>query len=226
MRTAIMSCSLLLGCAGAGLGRADGAYASVGDVAVEKNGVDVLAIQARLEAHISSGAASEEDRERAYARVQVPDDGTAAYAFARAAVAGRVAEVRGLSATKLVRETEAYARLSLDRDPEFRRGAARRMLGTLYVMAPNLVRHGDSEDGLELLERQVDRYPDDPANHLRLAEGYLALGDPEAARQPLCQAAMNMRRSERTAEQQRLLRQLLEEIELGRQRLCHRGDGS
>jgi hypothetical protein len=61
------------------------------------------------------------------------------------------------------------------------------MLGTLYVLAPgSVVRHGDSEEGLELLDKQVRRYPQDPQNHLRLAEGYVALGDPEASYDLLC----------------------------------------
>ncbi len=141
-----------------------------------------------LEARIEAGTSSEDDREQAYASVvAAPDDGTADYAFARAALAGRLAELRGLGAGKLVTEAERFARLSLERDPDYDEGAATRMLGTLYVMAPGrLVEHGDAEDGLSMLEDLVDARPDDPRNHLRVAEAYIALDDPDPAVEFLC----------------------------------------
>jgi len=61
------------------------------------------------------------------------------------------------------------------------------MLGTLYVLAPtSFVRHGDSEVGLDLLEKQMRLYPQDPVNHLRLAEGFVALSDPDPAYELVC----------------------------------------
>jgi hypothetical protein len=61
------------------------------------------------------------------------------------------------------------------------------LLGTLYVIAPAVVlEHGDSEQGIELLEGLVAAHPDVMENHLRLAEGYIALGDPAPARPHLC----------------------------------------
>ena len=84
-------------------------------------------------------------------------------------------------------DVERNAELSRTRDPEFREGAATRLLGTLYVMAPaTLVSHGNSESGIELLEGLVAKYPDSLENHLRLAEGYLALGDTKPAHPHLC----------------------------------------
>ena len=63
------------------------------------------------------------------------------------------------------------------------------MLGTLYVIAPGaLVKHGDSERGLELLEGLVSEHPEIVENHLRLAEAYIALGDPDPAG-PSCACA-------------------------------------
>jgi hypothetical protein len=74
---------------------------------------------------------------------------TAASTFARAAVTGRLVQQKGLRAANLVPEIERFARRSRELDPDFRDGAATRLLGTLYVVAPaTLLRHGDSEVGL------------------------------------------------------------------------------
>lgn len=155
--------------------------------------VDPRGVLDGLEADIESGAASEDDRKRAYDTVAAAkDDGSADYAFARAALAGRLAELRGVKAGKLVTEAETYARLTLERDPEYDDGAATRMLGTLYVMAPGrLVEHGDAEDGLSMLEDLVEARPDDPRNHLRVAEAFIALDDPDPAVEFLCFAHAN-----------------------------------
>jgi hypothetical protein len=82
-------------------------------------------------------------------------------------------------AAHLLPEIERCARRSRDLDRDFRGGAATRLLGTLYVMAPaRLLEHGNSEVGLQLLEGLVETHPDVLENHLRLAEAYIALGDP------------------------------------------------
>ena len=150
--------------------------------------VDPIGTLRVLEGEIEAGRASEDDRKRAYETVKAAsDDGSADYAFARAALAGRLAELRVVKAGKLVTEAETYARLALERDPEYDQGAATRMLGTLYVMAPGrLVEHGDAEEGLGMLEDLVAARPDDPRNHLRVAEAYIALDDPDPAVPFLC----------------------------------------
>lgn len=150
--------------------------------------IDARGILDALEADIEAGSATEDDRKRAYETVvAATDDGSADYAFARAALAGRLAELRGVKAGKLVTEAETFARLSMERDPEYDARAATRMLGTLYVMAPGrLVEHGDAEDGLSMLEDLVEDRPDDPRNHLRVAEAYIALDDPDPAIEFLC----------------------------------------
>lgn len=150
-------------------------------------GRDALALADKVEALIDAQALREEDRAAAYDAVKQWEDNTAAYAYARASLAGRLAETKGLGAALLIADMEKYARRSLALDPRFRNGAARRMLGTLYVLAPaQLVKHGDSETGLELLEKQAARYPSDPVNHLRLAEGFVALSDPDPAFEIVC----------------------------------------
>jgi hypothetical protein len=138
---------------------------------------------------ISEGRDKEVDREQAYDLIkEIPDDGSAGYAFARAALVGRVAEEKGLTAIWLVKEAELWARKSVERDPGYRDGAGRRMLGTLYVLAGDRLDNGDSETGLEILEELVEERPGDPVNRLRLAEGYVALGDHESAFEHLCAA--------------------------------------
>jgi hypothetical protein len=149
---------------------------------------DYQAIYDDLEAAIAEGRDSEDDRQQAMTRVrEIADDGTAAYAFARAAIVGRVAELRGVKAGKLVTEAEQWAKASIDRDPEYRQQAASRMIGSLWVMAPpRLVEHGDSEEGLELLESLAEAHPEVPENGLRAAEAYLFLGDTDPAIPHLC----------------------------------------
>lgn len=173
--------------------------------AAKNNG---LALSDALEALIAAGQDTPEDRAYAYEKVKAYEENTAAYAFARAAVTGRLVQQKGLLAANLVSEVERFARQSRDLDPNFRDGAATRMLGTLYVIAPaSLLQHGDSERGLELLEQQVKERPAILENHLRLAEAYVALGDAEPARPHLCRCLAG--KSALRRDDQKLLAQLM-----------------
>ncbi len=170
-----------------------------------------MAVHDGLEARIGAQTDTEADRKAAYQQVRaLEDDGSAEYALARAALAGRLAETRGAKAGKLVTEAEQFARLSLDRDRSLRDGAALRMLGTLYVLAPGrLLKQGDSEVGLEMLEDLVRSHPDDPRAQLRLAEAYLALGDPDPSIPHLCRAQSG--REALPADERRLLGRLVDD---------------
>lgn len=169
------------------------------------------AVHEALEQRIVSGTASEADREAALEKVRAaPDDQSAAYAYARASVAGRVAEGRGLKALKLLEEMRTWTRASIERDPGFEGMAATRMLGTLLALAGQHLDGGDSEEGLELLESVVKAHPDNPLNHLRLAEAYVALGDAESGYESLCAALAG--RAQLSSEEQRLLDKLVEEV--------------
>jgi len=171
-----------------------------------------------LELRVASGSVSDADRLAALEKLRVAeDDHTAAYAYARAAVAGRVAELRGLKALKILEEMRTWSLESIARDPGFEDMAAQRMLGTLYVLAGDHLDAGDSEDGLELLEAVVDSFPDRADNQLRLAEAYIALGDPDPGIEPLCLAALG--RAALSGEEQILLASLLEELG-GQDSLC------
>jgi hypothetical protein len=148
---------------------------------------DALAVSDALEDLIAAGKATPADRQYAYEFVRDDDSDTAAALFARAAVTGRFVQQKGLLAANLVADIERDARRSRALDPDFRGGAATRLLGTLYVVAPAaLLKHGNSEVGLELLEQLTAAHPDVLENHLRLAEAYIALGDPGPAASHLC----------------------------------------
>jgi hypothetical protein len=148
---------------------------------------DALALSDALEEMIAEGKDSPTDREYALKTIRAHPENTAAYAFARAAVAGRVVQSRGLGGTGLVSEVEHWAELSRKLDPSFRGGIATRMLGTLYTQAPSsLLEHGDSEQGLEMLEGLVKAHPDTLENQLRLGEAFVFQGDPASAKTYLC----------------------------------------
>lgn len=162
---------------------------------ITKAATSALALSDALEAMIENGSDTEEDRDLAYDLVKKLPTETAGDAFGRAAIAGRVAEKKGAIAlfstdknpSSLVSEAEEFAQKSRALDPAFRDGAATRMLGTLYVLAPaDMLKHGDSEDGLSMLEGLAKSKPDVLVNQLRLAEAYVALGDKEPAHEPLC----------------------------------------
>ena len=148
---------------------------------------DALQVYDTLEALIAEDDDTRNDRKLAFAAVRNRNEDTAAFQFAWAAIAGRLVQQRGLLAVNLVKDIETKARRSVELDPKFRNGAATRLLGTMYVVAPaSLVEHGNSELGLEMLLGLVDEYPNDPENHLRAAEAYIALNDPLPAAPHIC----------------------------------------
>jgi hypothetical protein len=161
-----------------------------------------------LEALIAEGRDTTADREFAYHAVRTHDEDTAASTYARAAITGRLVQQKGLLGANMVGDVERYARRSRELDPDFRDGAATRLLGTLYVIAPAaLLDHGDSETGLALLERLVQAHPDALENHLRVAEAYIALSDPAPATPHLCRCLAG--KSALRPDDQRLLAQLV-----------------
>ncbi|MCC6557327.1 MAG: hypothetical protein IT372_30620 [Polyangiaceae bacterium] len=188
MRAACLALVLALfpACAGGGAAAPSGLRPEL--AAAEPRGA--LALSDALEALIEAGVDTADDRAAAYERVRAREEPTAAYAFARAAITGRLAQARGLTAGLLVGEVERWALRSRELDPGFRDGAAARMLGSLYALAPAaLLEHGDSERGVELLEGLAAAHPEVPENHLRLGEALLALGDRDTAVPHLCRAA-------------------------------------
>lgn len=173
---------------------------------------DALAVSDALEALIAEGKDTPADREYAFEIVQTSDADTAADAFARAAVTGRLVQQRGLLGASLVGDVERSAMRSRELDPGFRGGAATRLLGTLFVIAPaSLLSHGDSEAGLTLLEGLVREHPGVLENHLRLAEAYVTLGDPDPAVAHLC-VCLEGRASLRPDDRQ-LLDQLVDNVD-------------
>ncbi len=174
---------------------------------------DALAVSDALEGLIAAGQDTPDDRKYAYDIVRAHTEDTAPSLFARAAVTGRLVQQKGLLAAHLVPEIERCARRSRELDPNFRGGAATRLLGTLYVMAPAmLLEHGNSEVGLQLLEGLVRVHPEVLENHLRLAEAYIALGDPAPAAPHLCRCLADQ--SALRPDDRRLLQQLIDDAAL------------
>ena len=183
------------------------------ELTVASDRQDPLAVSDALEALIAAGQDTPADRQYAYEVVRRDNEDTAPAMFARATVMGRFVQQKGLLAADLVPEIERCARRSRELDPGFRDGAATRLLGTLYVMAPaTLLRHGNSEIGIELLEGLVQTHPEVLENHLRLAEAYITLGDPSPAEPHLCLCLAH--RTTLRGDDQRLLRQLVEDARL------------
>jgi hypothetical protein len=183
MRASLLVVALL--CIGSACGVRSGAVHRELTAAADRH--DALAVSDSLEALIAVRGDTPADRQYAYDVVRGREEDTAPSMFARAAVTGRLVQQKGLLAANLVPEVERCARRSRELDPDFRGGAATRLLGTLYVMAPaGLLEHGDSEVGVELLEGLVRTHPDVLENHLRLAEAYIALNDPGPAVPHLC----------------------------------------
>jgi hypothetical protein len=176
---------------------------------------DTLALSDALEELIAAGKDTAADRAFAYKEVSAHEEpSSAAYAFARAAITGRYVQTHGLAGVRHIGEVETWARRSRELDPGFRGGAAARMLGTLYVLAPStMLSHGDSEEGLSLLEGLVKLHPEVPENHLRLAEALIALGDPAPAAPHLC-FCLGSPASLRP-DDQKLLDKLVKDAEMG-----------
>ncbi len=171
---------------------------------------DALAVADALEELIANGTDRAEDRQFAFDVVRAKPIDTAEYTYARAVVTGRLVQQRGLLGAELVGEVEHFARRSRELNPNFRTGAATRMLGTLYVIAPPaLLHHGDSETGLELLEGLVQAHPEVIENHLRVGEAYIALGDHEPATKYLCKCQAEQARMRR--DDRMLLAQLMKD---------------
>ena len=175
---------------------------------------DTLALSDALEQLIAAGTDTAADRAFAYKEASAREDpASASYAFARAAITGRYVQTHGLAGMIHVAEVETWARRSRELDPGFRGGVATRMLGTLYVLVPaTMLAHGDSEEGLALLEGLVKLHPEVPENRLRLAEALIALGDPAPAAPLLC-FCIGARASLRPDEQ-KLLDKLVKDAEM------------
>lgn len=203
-----LSVHALTACLGTSSGSPNAGVSPALVAAHEKH--DALVIADALEDLIADGSDRAEDRLYAYKAVRAKPQDTAEYQYAAAVVTGRLVQQRGLLGADLVPDVEKYARRSRELNPNFRTGAATRMLGTLYVIAPPaLLKHGDSEKGLELLEGLVQAHPEVIENHLRVGEAYIALGDPDPAKEHLCKCQAEQARMRR--DDRALLTQLMKD---------------
>lgn len=195
----------------AALGCRPAARTSSPELAAASKEKNISAMRDALEDMIDAKQAKESDREYAYEQsAKFADDGSAGWPLARAEIVGRYAESKGLKALWLVKEIESLVLQSIERDADFDGSAARRMLGTLYVLAGDHTEHGDSEEGLVILEDLVDANGEDVRARLRLAEGYVFLGDPDPALEHLCFA--NDQRAQLRPSEGRLLDRLFGDV--------------
>jgi hypothetical protein len=166
--------------------RFGGVHAELAEVAARR---DPAALCEALEVLIDRRKDRRADRQYAYEQIRQFSEETAAYYYSLASITGRLVQDRGLLGMPLVPAMERAAERSRELDPSYKGGAATRLLGTLYVFAPaTVLEHGDSEIGLELLEELTEDRPEVVENHLRLAEAYIALNDPEPAQPHLCRS--------------------------------------
>lgn len=77
---------------------------------------------------------------------------------------------------------EMQAVLSID--PSYQDGGAHRVLGRLYFKVPGLF-GGSKKKSVEHLKKAIDIGPNNPMNHLYLAETYLKMGKKDLARKEL-----------------------------------------
>ncbi len=90
--------------------------------------------------------------------------------------------VRG--ALDKVKEVERLAEKARSLDEKLDFAGPLRLLGALYVRAPEVGSIGDPDKGVDLLKRAVALFPDYPPNHYFLGEGYYKQEDyPKAAKE-------------------------------------------
>lgn len=90
------------------------------------------------------------------------------------------------SAINHLTETAREGELAAAIDPTIDHAGPYRLLGSLFGFAPEPpISIGDQDKGLELLRQAVTLAPDDPENHLRLAQLLAAMGKPAEAKRQL-----------------------------------------
>lgn len=116
-----------------------------------------------------------------------PDEGR--YHFWAGALLGfRLQESLTPNLARLGR-VQMHMQKAVDLVPSYNEGAPLRALGLFLVRVPGWpTGPGDPESGLEVLERAVKEYPQNPGNWLGLAEARLALGDLTGAQTALIES--------------------------------------
>jgi tetratricopeptide (TPR) repeat protein len=94
---------------------------------------------------------------------------------------GELAETKGLSALKLVRQMQHEFSIARDLDPHIVFAGPDRNLGLLYRDAPSIGSIGSRTKAREHLQHAVDLAPDFPENQLNLIEALVKWGEKETA---------------------------------------------
>jgi hypothetical protein len=99
---------------------------------------------------------------------------------------GQLARTELLGALKIVREMEREFKTAAELDAQFDFAGPERNLGLLYRDAPGWPASiGSKRKARTYLEQAVKLAPDDPENHLNLAESFLQWHDADAAKKEL-----------------------------------------
>ena len=146
----------------------------------------IAAVVAEAEAECSLADLASSDGEvephvdRALALVQplvdarsasMPVQSAAGLELAAAEALGLRARQRGAGAAMMLKSIYTHAKASVDLDPNYEQGAARRLLAVILVKAPGWPQGpGDFDGGVKMLEDYVAQYP-------RVAQGYIHLAD-------------------------------------------------
>jgi tetratricopeptide (TPR) repeat protein len=112
-----------------------------------------------------------------------PDDAESAYL--QAVNLGLFVQAKGMMAVGRLSELVKLLKVA-GKQPQLDDGGPWRVLGLLYVKAPAWpVGPGDLDQGLDLLKKAVEAYPEHPLNHLFYAEALIADGQKPQARAEL-----------------------------------------
>jgi hypothetical protein len=98
---------------------------------------------------------------------------------------GELAETKGLSALKLVKQMQHEFSVARDLDSHLVFAGPDRNLGLLYRDAPSIGSIGSRSKAREHLQRAVDLAPDYPENQLNFIEALVKWGDKDAAARQL-----------------------------------------
>lgn len=108
-----------------------------------------------------------------------PDDPAAHYLLAMNE--GQILQLYPLNASKSLSVVETQLKAAVEESPGLDMGGPLRVLGMLYVKAPAWpLGPGDTEAGLELLQRAAKDYPEHPLNHAFLAQAVFKEEGPSA----------------------------------------------
>ena len=122
------------------------------------------------------------------------DPASAACKYWLGVALGMQARERPTTAEDGLKRMAQLLREAMAAEPDLDEGGPERILAVLLLRAPGWpVGPGDVEEGLELAQKAVKRFPGHPPNQLALGEAYQKNGRPREAREAFARAAQGAR---------------------------------